>query len=122
MKRNVFWSTVLQGLDDDLTVTVVTAADGRDLTIKLCGSIDLQSRLTLNETLRRVLDTGTAERIVLDLERVGFCDCAGIRALIAAHRHAAARGVRCSIGKPQEHIRWLLGITGAATILDVAGG
>lgn len=119
---SVFWLIGFQDWVEGLTATVVAAPDRGDVTIRLCGSIDRQSCATVSETLLRALAAHAAKRVVLDLARVDFCDVAGIRALVAAHRHAAAGGVTCSIENPQEHIRWLFAATGTATILEVAGG
>ncbi|MEV4708752.1 STAS domain-containing protein [Actinoplanes sp. NPDC049316] len=119
---SVFWSTVSQGMDDGLTAIVVAAPDGGEVTIKLCGSIDRQSCAIVSETFLGALADHAAERIVLDVAGVDFCDVAGVRVLVAAHRHAAACGVTCSIVNPREHIRWLFGAMGTAAVLEVAGG
>ena len=117
---SVFWSIVSQCWDEGLTATVVHAPDGGGLTIKLCGSIDRRTCATVNETLLAALAGHAGKRVVLDLASVDFCDVAGMRMLVSAHRHAAASGVTCSIENPQLHIRWLFEAMGTAAFLEVA--
>src|ERR1700751_5091286 len=59
--------------------------------VALPSEIDLTNADKVHDALTRARESGTAV-IVADATETTFCDCAGVRALIRAHRQATAAG------------------------------
>ncbi len=100
--------------------TAITAAPprGRQLiTVTLPGEIDLTNAGQVHAALTRALRGGTA--VVADAAGTTFCDCAGVRALIRAHRQAAAAGTQLRVASATSPgVRRILELTGAGQALD----
>jgi anti-anti-sigma factor len=101
------------------SVTVVATPSGDELVVDLIGSIDATHHGALYRMLEELLSTDAPSRVVIDLSDVDFCDCAGARVLVAAHRLAKAHGAVCQLRFPQPHLVWLLQLTGVASELDI---
>jgi anti-anti-sigma factor len=100
---------------------VAVGIDASQSTVQVHGELDLASADTLTAALEHELTVG--HRFVrLDLSRLTFTDCAGLRALVAAHnRFLAARGTMVLTGlRPQ--VTRLLAITHLDDALFVADG
>jgi anti-anti-sigma factor len=78
------------------------------LTILLAGDLDAFTGAAAYRQVRDILATFTCNRVILDLADVDFCDCAGVRTLIAMHYLATDRGGTCVVRNPQDHVAWLL--------------
>ena len=58
-------------------------------------------------------------RVVADATETTFCDCAGVRALIRAHRQATAAGAELRVASATSPaVRRILELTGADQVLD----
>lgn len=99
------------------------AADGRELRVELAGlhgdtavvtvagEIDLRSALTLRDHLLAVTEAGF-ESIVIDFERVLFCDASGLNALVALANRLRATGGGVWLAGVRPPQRRLFEITG----------
>lgn len=94
--------------------------DGVVLTVQ--GEIDLATVDTLSSRLADVCERHGA--VTIDLRRVGFLDCLGLRLLVDHHRAAAARGCRVDFiqGPPVvERVFELTGTLAQLPFLEVGG-
>jgi anti-anti-sigma factor len=78
------------------------------LTIQLAGELDAFNGAAAYRQARDILITFACNRVILDLANLDFCDCAGVRILIAMHYLATDRGGACEVHNPQDHVAWLL--------------
>jgi anti-sigma B factor antagonist len=88
--------------------------------IDVAGDLDLDGAPALCAAIedgRRRVGRG---HVIVDLDRVGFCDSTGLRALIAASREVAIAGGRLVAIVPEDGpVRRLLELTGAHEFLAV---
>lgn len=98
-----------------LTIGVLSA-DGTAL-LRLEGDLDAGSAPTLIAVGRTLVDGGS-EHIVLDCDRLRFCDSAGIHALASLRRPPEVRSV--SLVRTSATLRRLLEITGLQELFDRA--
>jgi anti-sigma B factor antagonist len=73
----------------------------------------------LRETVRAFLDSGH-RRILLNLERVGFLDSAGLGELVRTHVAVRARGGQLTLINPSHNVRQLLRVTRVDQVFDIA--
>ena len=85
--------------------------------LRLEGDLDAGSAPTLVAVGRTLVDGGS-EHIVLDCERLRFCDSAGIHALASLQRPPEVRSV--SLVQASATLRRLLEITGLQKLFDTA--
>jgi anti-sigma B factor antagonist len=98
-----------------LEVGSTPARDGFTV-ISASGEIDLVSVHEFRDELRGALERGP---VVVDLHGVEFCDSAGLRTLVEAHRHAEARSTALRIAAPSAAVTRILELSGADTVLAV---
>jgi anti-anti-sigma factor len=86
--------------------------------VTLPSEIDLTNASEVHDALTRALESGTAV-VVVDATKTTFCDCAGVRALIRAHRQATAAGADLRVASTTSRtVRRILELTGADQVLD----
>jgi anti-sigma B factor antagonist len=86
--------------------------------VALPSEIDLTNAGEVHDALTRARESGTAV-IVADATETTFCDCAGVRALIRAHRQATAAGADLRVASTTSPaVRRILELTGADQVLD----
>jgi anti-sigma B factor antagonist len=86
--------------------------------VALPSEIDLTNADKVHDALTRARESGTAV-IVADATETTFCDCAGVRALIRAHRQATAAGTDLRVASTASPaVRRILELTGADQVLD----
>ncbi|GAB3167019.1 STAS domain-containing protein [Amycolatopsis stemonae] len=90
-----------------LTFTTVERPGGIRV-ITLVGDVDAATVGTLDEAL------ATGERLVVDLSRVAFLSCAGVRSLLDAHARA-----RCAVVVSGHAVSRSLEATGADRLLEI---
>jgi anti-anti-sigma factor len=88
------------------SVVVLTAA----------GEIDRDSQSVLGEAAEDALDRG-ADRIVIDLAEVSFCDSGGLSLFVRLHRQAAGRGGFLRLAAAQPTVRRVLEVTNLDRLL-----
>ncbi|MFB6518655.1 STAS domain-containing protein [Streptomyces sp. NPDC056401] len=86
------------------------------ITVRVCGEIDFDSAALLRDTLLTALAAHSGS-LLLDLRRVGFCDCAGLNALLVARSTARRAGRSLRITAASPCVERLLELTGCRTYL-----
>jgi anti-sigma B factor antagonist len=100
-------------------VTIDVATAGSSATVTASGEIDSTSAPVLRERLEGLL-AGELEEFVVDLVGVSFLDSAGLCVLAAAHRQAAAQGVKMRVLAASRAVIRPLQITGLWALLGAA--
>ena len=72
-------------------IEVTTGADG--IVVHLAGELDLAVRADVGHRLAGVFTGVAADKVVIDLREVSFCDSSGLGALLDARQAAADAGV-----------------------------
>ena len=91
----------------------------RPIAVTLPSEIDFTNASEVHDALARALESGTA-MVIADATETTFCDCAGVRALIRAHRQAAAAGAGLRVAAAtSRNVRRILQLTGADQVLDI---
>ena len=80
--------------------------------VEVRGEVDLGSARIFGRYLSLAL-TRQAPATILDLSGLAFLDCAGLRVLLAASRHAAAYGGPLILAAPRPVVVTLLRLTGS---------
>lgn len=86
------------------------------MVVKLTGELDIATVPALNHVLRG-LDARERAHVVVDLAELAFCDCAGLNALLKAHRQAIADGGWLRLCAGSSGIKKILEISGLSTEL-----
>lgn len=87
--------------------------------VTLPAEIDVTNVGKVRDALARALETGTAV-VIADAAGTTFCDCAGVGALVHAHRQAAAAGTGLRVAAATSRkVRRILELTGADQVLDI---
>ena len=94
---------------DNFNVSV-DSAQGR-ATVRPAGELDLASAPTLWSALAELV-TGGHRAVVMDLSRVTFSDCAGLRPVRRAMRQARGLGTVIELRDPAPAVRRVLDLTG----------
>jgi anti-sigma B factor antagonist len=87
--------------------------------VTVTGELDYASAAGLRERLFALADDGRP--LVADLDRVSFIDAAGLGALAAAARQAAAHGTSLYVVCAGHRIPRLFGVTGLDRVVPLAG-
>jgi anti-sigma B factor antagonist len=87
------------------------------LILRLCGELDLDTRDILEPAVMAAIPT--AERVVLDLGDLTFCDSTGLSMFLAAHDKAEANGHTLIIGNIPPNIARLLRVSGVERALNL---
>ncbi len=96
--------------------TVAAPQPPRLAVVTLPAEIDITNDGQLQDTLTRALHGGTAV-LVADASATAFCGCAGVTALLLAHRRAAAAGAQLRVAASPA-IQRVLQLTGADQVLS----
>jgi anti-anti-sigma factor len=100
-----------------LDVDLVRA--GSLATLAARGDLDMATAPTLVEAAERVLGDQPAGELIVDLAGVGFCDSAGINALIHLRKRADQAGWLIRVARPQAPVRRVLELTGLQRHLNL---
>jgi anti-sigma B factor antagonist len=98
-----------------------TRTDGRRTVVEVLGEIDLATAGQVAEHL----DAATARDVpdvLVDLRRVDFLDCSGLRELCRAERRARERGGRLRLVVDTPRLRRLLRASGLAARFPLLPG
>lgn len=71
--------------DQELLSVFMSVAPQRQIFLSVVGELDMASAPFLGALVKSLVDE-EARHVVLDAQKVGFCDAAGLRALLVAHR------------------------------------
>ena len=84
---------------------------GATVVVEVAGEIDLAAVPWMEATLSRVCSKGM-ERLVLDLQGVGFIDAAGLRALLRANEQGRKQSFEVRVIKPRGPASRVFTLTG----------
>jgi len=85
--------------------------------LALRGELDLASRHQLERELVSAEDVGF-DSMVVDLSALEFMDCAGMHALLGAHRRAHAAGRRLSLRRGPREVHRLFELAGVDQVFS----
>jgi anti-sigma B factor antagonist len=92
-----------------------TEPEPRIVVVRLPAEIDLTNTGQVCQALDRAIIGGAV--LIADATRTSFCDCAGLSALIRAHRRAAAAGAQLRIAASPT-VRRIVELTRADDLLE----
>ncbi|MER5578403.1 ANTAR domain-containing protein [Streptomyces massasporeus] len=101
------------------TATMDVVPDGDRMTVTMWGELDLGSRRLLPELYDMLTLSGTG--LDLRLDAVGFCDCAGLNALLDLRTRAVDEGKTVTIRSCGVAVERLLDLTGARELFVDSG-
>jgi anti-sigma B factor antagonist len=104
-------------MGDELSVTV--SRDRGVVIAEVTGDIDMSTVAGLRERLLGLADSG--QPLIVDLNRVGFIDSAGLGALVGVARRADVRGgsLHAVCSRPQTRkLLWLTGVDRRIPLTD----
>jgi len=104
----------VQSCDTDLQVERVQQ-DGVHV-VKLRGEVDIANA----DRLRRTLVESPLTEVLVDVSGLNFIEARGLAALVAAHRHWVARGLRMRVRGATPLLRRMLDLTRLTFLLDEA--
>ncbi|MEU7065510.1 STAS domain-containing protein [Streptomyces sp. NPDC051578] len=84
----------------------------------ITGDLDLDGLGAVRPLLEQAVRSG-ANRLVIDLTGLGFCDSSGLNLLLAARLDAEKAGLGVRLAAPTQQLLRLLEITGADTVFTV---
>ena len=90
------------------------------LVLSVQGDIDLATVETLAEHLDHICDRTDA--VTVDLRRVAFLDCLGLRHLLRLHEEGVATGCRVAFIQGPAAVRRVFEMTGALSVLTFSEG
>ena len=93
-------------------LAIITEHHGQRSVLRLRGELDAANEDLLRCAIRAVVDRHGPHDLVLDLSALGFTDCAGLSAIMWAHKRLAVRGHELVLTGIQPFVRRLLNVTG----------
>jgi anti-sigma B factor antagonist len=104
----------------DLPLLTTEIVSGPVPVVRVQGELDLATAPQLTDSLRTAASPAPA-RIVIDLERLKFCDSTGLRALIMAVREIEGRGGEATLlVAPDGQLERLLDLLGMRDVVRIA--
>ncbi|WP_018352144.1 STAS domain-containing protein [Longispora albida] len=97
-------------LPPELSISV--RHDTSETVVALIGEIDISTVPQLTEAVEQALAETSASRLVLDLEKVTFCDSQGLGTLVVLNRAAARARSALVLANVGEFLHRLLDVTG----------
>lgn len=101
-------------------LAITAERHGQRSVLRLQGELDAANEGHLRCAIRTVLDQHDPHVLVLDLSALGFTDCAGLSAILWAHKHLAGRGHELVLTGIQPFVRRLLNLTGLNRYLHLS--
>ena len=86
--------------------------------VELPAEVDISTADQLREELLSIIEEGTAVTVV-DMSQTTFCDSGGVRAVVLAHRKAAASGVELRLVIASSAVRQVFSIIGAERLAEL---
>jgi anti-anti-sigma factor len=88
----------------------------RETVVALPEEIDLLNATRVAEQLTSAVRRNPA--VIIDMTATTFCDCAGARAIVQAHKRATGRGAELRLVVTAEPVRRIFGLLGIDHLLD----
>ena len=105
----------MQG-DQPVLRVLESRSDDETLVLSVQGEIDLATVGTLHQHLDHVCDR--ASSVTVDLRRVGFLDCGGLRELLGLHEQGVAAGCQVGFIQGPSVVRRVFELTGTISTLS----
>jgi anti-sigma B factor antagonist len=105
----------------NLTLDVRSREESDSTVVLLAGDLDRANAWALTAAIIRCEKVHPA-RVVVDLERLAFIDCGGLRALRDAARRSRRSGFDFALANPSAPVARLLHMTGVDKSLEVLAG
>ena len=103
-------------MQNDFRVEVRT--EGRAAVVVVRGELDLATSPELEESLRRIWDSGN-EQLVIDLRELEFMDSTGLSIIVKAHQRLSEEGRRLCLVRGSQQVQRLLDLTGVSERLEL---
>jgi anti-anti-sigma factor len=97
-------------VDEPVLRIMERTTDAGTVVLTLQGEIDVATVDTLRSRLTDVCDR--EGDVTVDLRRVGFLDCLGLRLLLEQHERSAERGCRIELVQGPPAVRRVFALTG----------
>ncbi|MFG1998085.1 STAS domain-containing protein [Spirillospora sp. NPDC048911] len=101
-----------------MELNVSTSSQGGHAVVTATGELDLYTAPRLQTALAGLL-RDQADRIVVDLSGVEFCDSTGMNVLLAAMKRLKERGGTLELAAPRPAVKRILQVTGLDTVFSV---
>lgn len=109
------WLPVRSVIRSPLTVS----RDPERTVVRFPAEVDVRNASMIRERLLRLLNRGTGP-LILDLTSTRFCDCAGVRAIMRAHRRASGLGTPIRVAVAEDGpVRRIASLTGLTATIPV---
>lgn len=105
-------TTVTEGLE----IEVAPGSQSGTVHVRVIGEVDFSNAGALREALLIAL-TSRRGALLIDLDQVTFCDCAGLNALLTARATALRAGRRLQVTAASRPVERLLQLTGTRSFL-----
>ncbi|GAA2780024.1 STAS domain-containing protein [Kitasatospora paracochleata] len=106
----------------ELTVAGLTVeirrTDGRAAVCTVAGDLEIDTLAPAEKALTALVGAGPPV-LVVDLERVGFCDSSGLNLLLKTRLAAQAAGIDLRLAAPGPMVTRVLELTGARAVFSV---
>ncbi|MEU0374425.1 STAS domain-containing protein [Streptomyces sp. NPDC006283] len=89
-----------------MSAHVVVLRGSRQAVVYVTGKLDVDTASRIRQALVEAI--AGHERVIIDLRRLSFCDCAGLSALIAARNAARHHGTTLTFRNPPRQLARLL--------------
>jgi anti-anti-sigma factor len=106
----------LEALDPDY-LSVSVARRAACWMVELKGELDIAG-ISLLERHLQAIETEPPQVTVLDLRRLEFMDCSGVRTLLAAQRRTAGMGGRLLLVPGPDQVQRLLALTNTSSVFQ----
>jgi anti-sigma B factor antagonist len=100
-------------------LAVITERHGQRSVLRLHGELDASNRDRLHNAINVALENHLS-LLVMDLSGLAFTDCAGLSALVWAHKRLAGCGHRLVITGAKPAVQRLLHLTDLDTYLNLS--
>lgn len=97
-----------------------TAAEALPVLVTLPAEVDIANARDVGCQLTAAALKPGVRMVIADMSTTTFCDCAGVRALLLAHKRAAGNGAELHLLRPGCAVMRILELTGADQLLVVA--
>jgi anti-sigma B factor antagonist len=99
-------------------LNVSTASQGGHAVVTATGELDLYTAPRLQAALSELLRE-RADRIVVDMSGIEFCDSTGMNVLLAALKRNREQGGTLELAAPRPAVRRILQVTGLDEVFTV---
>lgn len=101
-------------------LATLTEHHDRRSVMRVCGELDVASQANLRHAIAVTLSRHSPRLLVLDLSKLSFIDCTGLRVIMWAHQRQAEQGRKLVITNVQPRVRRVLHLTSCDTVLRLS--